>query len=198
MDARFGAELYRSGYRIYTTLDPDLQRIAAEAVQIGLKKVDEQIEKLRTRRVRVGTGRNAKVETTVREGPDAPAGQRIVQFSGHGQMADIQIAEYAGLLRTPTAALQVHLSWDPDAARAAGDTDEARRKLNEDVEQMKFAALVSVLFIYLLMAFLFESFILPLSIIVTIPLAGIGVMLAHALAGHGAAPDGCEPEDGKS
>jgi penicillin-binding protein 1B len=59
------------GLRIYTTLDPDLQRAAAEAVQIGIKKVDEQIEKLRTRRVKVGKGKDAKVETTVRPGPEA-------------------------------------------------------------------------------------------------------------------------------
>jgi HAE1 family hydrophobic/amphiphilic exporter-1 len=47
---------------------------------------------------------------------------------------------------------------------------------------MKFASLVSILFIYLLMGFLFESFILPLSIILTIPAAAIGVIWAHAIA----------------
>lgn len=57
--------------RIYTTLDPDLQRAAAEAVQIGIKQVDEQVEKLRTRRVKVGKGKTAKTETTVRPGPEA-------------------------------------------------------------------------------------------------------------------------------
>lgn len=59
------------GLRIYTTLDPDLQRAAAEAVQIGIKNVDAQIEKLRTRRVKVGKGKEAKTETTVRPGPEA-------------------------------------------------------------------------------------------------------------------------------
>ncbi len=54
--------------------------------------------------------------------------------------------------------------------------------VNEDVESMKFAALVSILFIYLLMGFLFESFILPLSIIFTIPAAAMGVIWAHAIA----------------
>lgn len=33
------------GYRIYTSLDPELQRDAQEAVQIGMKKVDEALEK---------------------------------------------------------------------------------------------------------------------------------------------------------
>ena len=45
---------------------------------------------------------------------------------------------------------------------------------------MAFAAMLSVAFIYLLMGFLFESFILPLSIILTIPLAGIGVAWVHS------------------
>jgi HAE1 family hydrophobic/amphiphilic exporter-1 len=48
---------------------------------------------------------------------------------------------------------------------------------------MIFAAELSVIFIYLLMGFLFESFVLPLSIICTIPLGGIGVAWIHYLTG---------------
>ena len=59
-------ELNEDGYRIYTTLDPTLQRAAADAVVTGLKEVDQQITRLRTRKVRVGKG---KYETKVREGP---------------------------------------------------------------------------------------------------------------------------------
>ncbi|MDA0749492.1 MAG: efflux RND transporter permease subunit [Verrucomicrobia bacterium] len=54
---------------------------------------------------------------------------------------------------------------------------------NETIENLKFAAMISVLFIYLLMGFLFESFVLPLSIILTIPLAGVGVVWSHWLSG---------------
>lgn len=56
-------------------------------------------------------------------------------------------------------------------------------QVNEDLASMMFAAALSVLFIYLLMGFLFESFILPLSIILTIPLAAIGVVWIHFAAG---------------
>lgn len=52
---------------------------------------------------------------------------------------------------------------------------------NEDLASMQFAAVMSVLFIYLLMGVLFESFILPLSIVITIPLASIGVGWIHYL-----------------
>jgi len=54
---------------------------------------------------------------------------------------------------------------------------------DEELEAMKFALLLSVVFIYLLMGFLFESFMLPLSIIFSILLAPIGVSWIHLLYG---------------
>ncbi|MGA7906960.1 MAG: PBP1A family penicillin-binding protein [Candidatus Sulfotelmatobacter sp.] len=60
-------ELNDQSYRIYTTLDPDLQKAAAQAVDMGIKLVDEQVTKMRTKRVRVGK----KVETQVTPGPQA-------------------------------------------------------------------------------------------------------------------------------
>ena len=60
-------ELNDSSYRIYTTLDPDLQKAAALAVESGINNVDEQVKKLRTKRVKVGK----KYETTVQPGPQA-------------------------------------------------------------------------------------------------------------------------------
>ncbi len=60
-------ELNDQSYRIYTTLDPDLQKAAAQAVEAGIKLVDDQVKKLRTKRVKVGK----KYETTVEPGPTA-------------------------------------------------------------------------------------------------------------------------------
>ncbi len=54
---------------------------------------------------------------------------------------------------------------------------------NDDKKNMAMAVLLSIVFIYLLMGFLFESFILPLSILLTIPLAMIGVQVGHLIAG---------------
>ena len=56
------------GYRIYTTLDPDLQGAAAAAVQTGMKLVDDQVTKLRTKRTRIAKN---KYETKVLPGPQA-------------------------------------------------------------------------------------------------------------------------------
>jgi penicillin-binding protein 1B len=60
-------EINDQAYRVYTTLDPDLQQAAAQAVQTGIKIVDEEVTKRRTHRVRVGK----KFETKVEPGPDA-------------------------------------------------------------------------------------------------------------------------------
>jgi penicillin-binding protein 1B len=61
-------ELNEQSYRIYTTLDPDLQRSAAQAVEAGMKLVDEQVNKRRTKRIKVGKN---KYETKVEPGPQA-------------------------------------------------------------------------------------------------------------------------------
>jgi len=69
------------------------------------------------------------------------------------------------------------------AARRGGGMDE-------DLQGMVFAAVLSVVFIYLLMGFLFESFLLPLSIVPTIPLAVIGVWWTHYALGYDIDPLG--------
>ncbi len=60
-------DLNDESYRIYTTLDPDLQKAAAQAVESGIKLVDEQVLKLRTKKIKVGK----RVETHVVPGPQA-------------------------------------------------------------------------------------------------------------------------------
>ena len=40
LDARFGADLYRSGFRIYTTLDLDMQLAAERALEAQLETIE--------------------------------------------------------------------------------------------------------------------------------------------------------------
>jgi penicillin-binding protein 1B len=61
-------ELNDQSYRIYTTLDPDLQKAAAQSVEAGVKLVDDQITKMRTRKTKIGKG---KYETRITPGPMA-------------------------------------------------------------------------------------------------------------------------------
>jgi len=65
-------------YRIYTTVDPELQRVAAAAVETGMKQVDEQVSKLRTKRTKIAKG---KYETKVQPGPQAQVA--LVAMNAH-------------------------------------------------------------------------------------------------------------------
>ena len=59
-------EVNDQSYRIYTTIDPDLQKAAAEAVDAGMKLVDEQVLKRRTKKIKIAKN---KYETKVEPGP---------------------------------------------------------------------------------------------------------------------------------
>jgi penicillin-binding protein 1B len=61
-------EMNEQSYRIYTTIDPELQGAAADAVDAGIKLVDQQVTKMRTHKTKIGKG---KYETTVTPGPQA-------------------------------------------------------------------------------------------------------------------------------
>ncbi len=74
-----------------------------------------------------------------------------------------------------TVDLPEGMSFGPRAARGGA---------SQDAQNMLFAAALSILFVYLLMGFLFESFLLPISILVTIPLANLGVTWMHIIAGR--------------
>jgi len=55
--------------------------------------------------------------------------------------------------------------------------------LTDDWAGLRFAAFLAIAFVFLLMAFLFESLMLPLSILLTIPLSILGVYWIHFAAG---------------
>jgi penicillin-binding protein 1B len=59
-------EVNDQSYRIYTTVDPDLQKAAADAVETGMKLVDDQVTKRRTKKIKIGKN---KYETKVEPGP---------------------------------------------------------------------------------------------------------------------------------
>ena len=80
------------------------------------------------------------------------------------------------LLSAVTASLDLPEGMSVGASRS-------RQSFDEDLKAMQFAGILSVVFIYLLMGVLFESFILPLSILFTIPLASIGVVWTHVVSG---------------
>ncbi|MCG8603857.1 efflux RND transporter permease subunit, partial [bacterium] len=50
--------------------------------------------------------------------------------------------------------------------------------------QMKFALILSIVLVYMVLASLFESLVHPFTIILTLPLAGVGVVFAFLLVGE--------------
>ncbi len=64
--------------------------------------------------------------------------------------------------------------------RFAGE-EKARR---ESFDQLRFALILSVLLVYMTLASLFESFLHPFTILLTLPLAGVGVLYAFFLLGE--------------
>jgi HAE1 family hydrophobic/amphiphilic exporter-1 len=64
--------------------------------------------------------------------------------------------------------------------RFAGE--EASRE--ESFDQMKFALILSIVLVYMVMAALFENLLHPFTILLTLPLAGAGVVFAFLLAGE--------------
>jgi len=64
--------------------------------------------------------------------------------------------------------------------RFAGE--EASRE--ESFEQMKFALILSIILVYMVMAGSFESLLHPFTILFTLPFAGVGVVFALLLAGE--------------
>lgn len=131
-------ELNDQGYRIYTTIDPELQHAAAEAVQIGTKLVDEQVRKQRTRRKKIGKGKNAITETTILPGPipqmalvaiDPHTGDVLALVGGRNygfsQLNHAIAKRPTGSIFKPfvyAAALNTALSDPPDQAITASST----------------------------------------------------------------------------
>ena len=62
-------QLNEDGLRIYSTLDPELQAAAAEAIEEGIKEVDAIALKMRTKKIKVGKGKSAQMNTKVAPGP---------------------------------------------------------------------------------------------------------------------------------
>jgi HAE1 family hydrophobic/amphiphilic exporter-1 len=69
----------------------------------------------------------------------------------------------------------------PPGYRVLITGDEQRRK--ESFSQLLFALLLSVVLVYMVMAAQFESLIHPFTILLTIPLAGVGTILTFLLLG---------------
>jgi hydrophobic/amphiphilic exporter-1 (mainly G- bacteria), HAE1 family len=73
------------------------------------------------------------------------------------------------------AAIQAFLAAYELPPGVSFDSDQEARDLGESNRDLLLAMLLAVVFIFLIMGFLFESFVLPLSVLPAIPLSFVGV-----------------------
>lgn len=101
---------------------------------------------------------------------------RVAHVTAHlqkGVKLSDAIAQVEAVLRNFAAPAGYQLSF-------AGE--EASRQ--ESFSQMKFALILSIVLVYMVLASLFESLVHPFTILLTLPLAGVGVVFGFLLVGE--------------
>jgi HAE1 family hydrophobic/amphiphilic exporter-1 len=112
-------------------------------------------------------------------------GPKEIQRHNQSRIAHVTAQLEKGMtLSRAVAAVEktlIDIPLPPDyELRFAGE--EASRE--ESFDQMKFALILSIVLVYMVMAALFENLLHPFTILLTLPLAGAGVVFAFLLAGE--------------
>jgi HAE1 family hydrophobic/amphiphilic exporter-1 len=112
-------------------------------------------------------------------------GPKEIQRHNQSRIAHVTAQLEKGMtLSRAVAAVEktlINIPLPPDyELRFAGE--EASRE--ESFEQMKFALILSIVLVYMVMAALFENLLHPFTILLTLPLAGAGVVFAFLLVGE--------------
>jgi HAE1 family hydrophobic/amphiphilic exporter-1 len=146
-------------------------------VRVRYKEEDrETLDKLKGFYVPTASG-GAVPLSSVTEVHELASAERIVRSNKRTTQTLTLELEEGKEEETRKSLLALQSSIDlPEGVRFGEQRGE---EVDEDLAAMQFALLLSVVFIYLLMGFLFESFMLPLSIIFSIILAPIGVSWIH-------------------
>src|SRR5262249_5935274 len=150
-------------------------------------------------RVRLGSGDRANVDDVLRmtlwtpQGAVAPGDLAPVE-RGEGPTVieredrERQIAIWATPLRRPLGRdrprMNAAVAQITMPAGSSWHMDGQVRQMNESNDSMGLALLLGVIFIYIVLASQFESFIHPLTIMLTLPLAFVGAFVALFLAGQ--------------
>jgi HAE1 family hydrophobic/amphiphilic exporter-1 len=90
---------------------------------------------------------------------------------------DVKLSQAIGSVNAVLEKVPVPSGYE---IRFAGE--EAERL--ESFDQLKFALLLSIVLVYMVLASLFESYLHPFTILLTLPLAGVGVVFAFLIAGE--------------
>jgi len=105
--------------------------------------------------------RNGKTSFTIVGRVDDPSQQDEVSAAGYAALA----------------------SMDLPRGYTIGDEDLVGRRQEEEFEELKYAGILSIVLVYVVMGILFESFVLPFAIIMTVPFAEVGAWWTLYLTG---------------
>ncbi|MCA9695044.1 MAG: efflux RND transporter permease subunit, partial [Myxococcales bacterium] len=156
-------------------------------VRIRYRKVDrEQLEQLRGFKVPTQSG--AVVPISVLTGTEVLEGETALVRNNKRVAALIRLElEQEGRLATMARLRKIVDAYQLPSG-ISFDADHDAREVSTLQNDFIGAAVLSTLFIFLLMGFLFESFVLPLSVLPSIPLSFIGVWWFLMLTGSNLDP----------
>ena len=105
--------------------------------------------------------RNGKTSFTIVGRVASPSQQEEVSAAGYAALASMELPR----------------------GYSVGDEDLVGRRQEEELAELKYAAILSLALVYVVMGILFESFILPFAIITTVPFALVGAWWTLFLTG---------------
>ena len=101
---------------------------------------------------------------------------RVVHISA-GLEEGVKLSEAVGSISNALEAFPLAAGY---RMNFTGEEESRQQSFSE----LKFALLLSVVLVYMILASLFESFLHPFTIMLTLPLAGVGVVLAFWIVGE--------------
>jgi len=204
-------ELERGQNELQIRLDRDrTRRLGVEAREVSMN-ISNTLRGLRLSRYRTPEGREVDMTVQLKNADDATLQdvRRLTFRNRAGEaipleaLAELSVSRSLGQIRRENrqTALRVTakaLTRDARTLFASIDTamagfelprgyrwdkGEGFRRMRESEQDQAFAVLMAVTFVFLLMGILFESFVLPMAVIVAVPFAFLGVFWTLFLTG---------------
>ncbi|HUV08776.1 MAG TPA: efflux RND transporter permease subunit, partial [Spirochaetia bacterium] len=142
-------------------------------ITVGIRDEDketlDQLKQIRMKAGGVSVPLGTLVDYRYKQGPDQiqkDKGDKVITVSGNLEKRGMSGLQKQVDERMRTLELPPGYSWE---------MGRSFRKFQETEETSRFAILLAVLFVYIIMASLFESFIHPITILFSVPFSIIGV-----------------------
>jgi HAE1 family hydrophobic/amphiphilic exporter-1 len=133
----------------------------------------EELDDLLEFKVPTATGTTVPIRTVVHH--DVQKGETVLVRNDKRVAALIELEIEPSDRNATAARLGAFLQAYELPTGVSFDGDQEAREINDTTTDLALAMLLASIFIFLIMGFLFESFVLPLSVLPSIPLSFVGV-----------------------